>query len=264
MSVLASEGLSAKLGGRLALDCVDMRVASGEILALAGPNGAGKTTLLRTLAGLLKPSAGRATLDGALIHTLPAAKRAQRIGYLAQESQAHWPIPVRDLVMLGRLPYRGRWSVRPDAADAAAVERALGAQGLLALADRAATELSGGELRRALLARALAGAPEVILADEPTGGLDPGCQLDVMDALRRAADAGAAVVFATHDLALAGRYADRVLMLRGGRVAALGPPATTLTAAMLAQCYGVRPATGNIFAIGPLERVDDRGDMARD
>lgn len=257
--ILKAEGVSARLGGRMALRDVDLELAPGELVALVGPNGAGKTTLLGVLAGLLRPNAGRATLGGRAVAAIPAAERARQLAYLPQENAVHWPLPVREVVALGRLPFRRAGWRKPGPEDARAVEAALRANGLERLADRRVTELSGGERRRVLLARALAGEPEALLADEPTAGLDPGCRLDVMAGLRKAADAGAAIAVATHDLGLAGRHADRVLMLLGGRAIALGPPETTLTAARLAECYGVRPAASATFDLGPLERIDDGG-----
>ncbi len=247
MSKLVFESVSARLGRHLALQEVSLAVEAGSLLALVGPNGAGKTTALRTMAGLVPPASGRVLLDGQVLGETPASLRARRIAYLAQDSQAHWPITVWDLALLGRLPH----GQRVTAADRAIVERTLQAHDLMSLKDRPATALSGGELRRALLARALATEPDVLLADEPTAALDPGHGLDVMAALRRAAGDGMAVVVVTHDLGLAQRFADRLALLHEGRLRAIGPAGDVLTADNLARCYGVRGDP-----LGMLERID--------
>jgi len=258
MSLIRADALSATLGRRDALREIDLDVGPGELVALVGPNGAGKTTLLRALAGLIRPNSGGAFFDDRRIEDVSLAERARRLAYLPQENAAHWPLAVRDLVMLGRLPRRSGWLGRPTERDRAEVAKALADDGLAHLADRPATELSGGELRRALLARALAGEPEALLADEPTAGLDPGCRIDVMTRLRQVADDGRAIIAATHDLELAARYADRALLLDQGAAVAFGPPEAVFTARNLAQCYGVRAATDDGFRIGPLERINDR------
>lgn len=240
---LAARDLTVELGGRRALSGVSCAVQSGEMVGLIGPNGAGKTTLLRALAGLLAPAAGEVLLAGHPIRRMDRRRLAARLAHLAHGERPHWPMAVRELVALGRAPHRHSFA-RPAAADRAAVQRALDATGTAALADRPATALSAGETARVLLARALAGEPEWLLADEPVAGLDPYHQLDVMAQLHGLATSGRAVVTALHDLTLAARFCDRVVVLAGGGISAVGAPREILTDARLRAVYGVRAVTG--------------------
>ncbi|MBK1697875.1 ABC transporter ATP-binding protein [Rhodovibrio salinarum] len=241
--VLAAKALDVTLGGRAVLQGIDCAVKPGELVGLIGPNGAGKTTLLRTLAGLVPANAGRVTLAGQPLAEIPRRRFAARVAYQPQGERPHWPLPVRDLVMLGRAPRRRAFG-RPAAGDQAAVSQALHATGTEHLAERPATELSNGECARVLLARALAGAPEWLLADEPVGGLDPYHRLEVMARLQATARAGAGVVAVLHDLTLAARFCDRLLLLHGGCIAVQGTPTEVLTDRWLRRVYRVRALTG--------------------
>lgn len=256
--MLSANGICIDLGGRPVLRDVKVTLAAGELTALIGANGAGKTTLLNVLAGVLNPKVGEVRLGNATLQRVPAQMRGRRIAYLPQENAVHWPLPVRDVVALGRLPFAGRSLGGLGDADRQAVDAVIAAVGLTEFAGRPVTELSGGERRRALVARALVGAPEALLADEPAAGLDPARALDVIAAFRRATANGAAVLMAMHDLELAARFADRLIMLHDGRIVAEGPAAKVLTAERLAECYGVRRAASAAFELGPLERTDDR------
>ncbi len=264
---LAAEGVRVALGGRPVLDGVDARFRRGEVTAVLGPNGAGKSTLLACLAGLRRPDAGRVRLDGREVASLPARERARRMAVLPQSQEIAWAVDVETLVGLGRLPHLGPWGGRPGTADRAAVERALARTATVGLRTRLATNLSGGERGRVLIARALAGEPDWLLADEPLTGLDPGHQFDACDLLRAAAAEGGGVVVTLHDLSLAARVADRVLVLAGGRVAAAGPPAQALTAALLGRVYGVEtqvePGPAGL-AITVLGRLGEPGGEAAD
>ncbi len=237
MSGLVAQGLSVSLGGRAVLRGIDLAVAPGAVTVIVGPNGAGKTTLLTALAGLRRLDAGAVTLDGAPLARLPVKDRARRLAYLEQTPEIAWAVDVRTLAGLGRTPWLG--AAGPSAEDAAAVDAALARTGLTGFADRAVTTLSGGERARALIARALAGAPRWLLADEPLTGLDVGHQLDALDLFRRLAREGAGVVLTLHDLSAAARAADRLVVLHEGRVLADGAPDAALTPAVLAQAYGV-------------------------
>jgi len=238
MSRLEVEALTVALGHQPVVRGVSLTVAGGCLLGLIGPNGAGKSTLLRALAGLL-PAGGRMVIDGQPLARLSRPARARTIAYLAQERDVHWPVTVRQLVALGRLPRGGAWSGADPAADAAAVAAALRRTGLEALAERPVTRLSGGERARALLARALAVEAPILLADEPIAALDPEHQLQVLGLLRRHAEAGAAVVVVLHDLSAAARFCHQLVLLDQGQVVAAGAPAAVLTPETLARHYRV-------------------------
>jgi iron complex transport system ATP-binding protein len=217
---------------------VSFGVAAGELVALCGPNGAGKSTLLRLLLGLHAPSAGGVTLAGLPVASLSRREIARHAALLPQDAPADVPLSVREAVALGRLPHLGR--LQPEtAADAAAVARALAATDTTALAERPIAELSGGERHRVHLARALAQEAPLLLLDEPIAGLDVAHQLAAMDLLRATADAGRAVVVALHDLALAARRCDRMLLLADGALLADARPADVLTRETLARVFGV-------------------------
>ena len=235
---LIAHNLMVALGGRVVLDKVDARFRPGEVTAIVGPNGAGKSTLLACLAGLRRPDTGQVRLGQTAILSLPHRERARRIGFLPQTPEVAWAVDVETLVGLGRIPHSGARGLSET--DHAAVRTALVRTRMTALAKRDVTTLSGGERARALLARVLAGEPSWLLADEPLAGLDPGHQLDAVDLLRAfAAENGNGVVMTLHDLGVALRLADRVLVLQGGGLIADAAPLEALTPAVLAQAYGV-------------------------
>jgi len=233
---------TVRFGGYSALTGVDCAVRSGEMVGLIGPNGAGKTTLMRVLADLQPLQAGEARYDGRRAHELARGELARRVAFLAQGGEATWPLRVDHLVALGRLPHRRVFS-GPSAADRAAVEAALRSADVAHLRARTLGALSGGERARALLARALAVQAEMLLADEPVAALDPLHQLSAMALLRSVARGGAGVVAVLHDLTLAARFCDRLIVLAGGRVVADGPP-SALTDAVLSAAYGVDVVRG--------------------
>lgn len=223
-------------GGRAVLDGIDAGFAAGRLTAVIGPNGAGKSTLLQVAAGLLVPDSGAVTLDSVALP--PPRALARYRAYVPQNPRVDWPISVERVVALGltaHLPAFGRlpaaWTPR--------IDMALAEHDLLPLRDRPATQLSGGELARVMLARATVGAPELVIVDEPTAGLDPRHALDAGGALRALADAGRTVIVALHDLDLAHRLADHVVALDAGRVAAAGPAAAVFTPGVLGQLYGL-------------------------
>lgn len=237
-AIVATDGVSLRLGPRVVVCDVTLQVGPGEVVALVGPNGAGKSSLLKLLAGIARPTAGHVTLRGKLMSSLPLGTVATTLAYLPQARAVHWPMPVRAIVALGRLPHQAAGASTP-AADARAVESALREMDVVALGDRPVLALSGGEQARVLMARALAQEPQVLIADEPTAGLDPGHQLALMAVLRRRAASGYGAIVALHDLGLAARYADRIILLDAGRIVAAGPPAEVLTTEAIARAYGV-------------------------
>ena len=236
---LQATAVSVRLGGRAVLDDVTLALQPGEVTAVLGPNGAGKSTLLTCLAGLRRPDAGEVLLAGQPIAAIAAAARARRMSVLPQSQEIAWPVDVETLVSLGRIPHRGGLGGGLGEDDHRIVAAALDEVGMTPFAKRIATTLSGGERGRVLLARALAGEPEWLLADEPLTGLDPAHQFDACDLFRRTARGGVGVVLTLHDLALASRVADRIIVLSMGRVAADGAPGEVLTAELLADVYGV-------------------------
>ncbi|WP_254553176.1 ABC transporter ATP-binding protein [Kitasatospora sp. MMS16-BH015] len=228
-----------RYGDRAIVQGLDLELPGGAVTAIVGPNACGKSTLLRGLVRLLAPSAGQVTLDGADIHRLPARALAKRLGLLPQQPVTPEAITVEALVRLGRYPHQrmlSPWS----AADQAAVERALERTGTAELRDRQVDQLSGGQRQRAWLALALAQETELLLLDEPTTFLDLRHQLEVLDLVSELhAEAGRTVVMVLHDLGQAARYADHLVVLDGGRLAAAGPPAEVLTAELVERVFQV-------------------------
>ena len=243
MSGLVAENVVVTIEDRRLLDDVSFGVRPGEMVAVLGPNGAGKSTLLRALTGLTALTAGRVTLDDRDLKTWSPRALASARAYLPQNPTLEWPLTVARVVALGRLPLAGLWGEASAAIDDA-VDRALAELDSLGLRERIATTLSGGELARVLLARAIVAAPRLVLADEPLAGLDPRHQLDALQRLRKMADDGRAVVLALHDLDLAARFATRVVLLSEGRVLVDGPPAKTLTPERIAAAFAVTARIG--------------------
>jgi iron complex transport system ATP-binding protein len=237
-ALLTAKGLGVRLAGRGVLNDVSLALSPGHLVALVGPNGAGKTTLLRALAGLI-PSEGEIEIGGQTLASLPLRERAKRFGYLPQGHVVHWPLPARDIVALGRYPHGATDPARLSPKDTEAVLRAMQAVDVMEFSDRRVTELSGGERSRVALARALAVEAPVILADEPTASLDPRHQIDVMKNLRVTADNGVLVIVVTHDLGLAARFADHVLVLREGRLVSQGAPVKALSEQVMADVFRI-------------------------
>ena len=238
VALLTARGLGVTLSGRVVLKDVSLALSAGHLVALVGPNGAGKTTLLRSLAGLI-PSEGIIEIGGQALSSLPLRERAKRFGYLPQGHVVHWPLPARDIVALGRYPHGATDPARLSPRDTEAVLRAMQAVDVMQFSERRVTELSGGERSRVALARVLAVEAPVILADEPTASLDPRHQIDVMKNLRTTADNGVLVIVVTHDLGLAARFADHVLVLREGRLVSQGTPSVALSEQVMADVFRI-------------------------
>ncbi|MFZ5691430.1 MAG: ABC transporter ATP-binding protein [Pseudomonadota bacterium] len=236
-ALLTANDISVRLGGRTIVDGVSATLSAGEMVALVGPNGAGKTTLLKALAGLV-PAFGTVEIDGQPAAALKPRARARRLAYLPQGHSFSWPLPAGEIVALGRYPHADPFSPVSET-DRAAVAHAMDITGTRDFADRIVTTLSGGERARVALARVLATEAKIVLADEPIMSLDPRHQFVVMDVLRHAAQAGGAVMAVIHDLALAARYATRVLVLEKGRIVADARPEEALDPQRIAHVFGV-------------------------
>lgn len=226
-------GVTAGYGARVALADVDLTVPVGSLLAVIGPNGAGKSTLLKTIAGLLRPSAGTVEVLGG-----PPKAEARRIAYVPQAELVDWafPVTVGDVAMMGRVALIGIGR-SPGAADRQAVQDALETVGMLAMADRQIGQLSGGQRRRAFLARAIAAHPDLYLLDEPVTGVDVTTQEDMMAILAAESRLGRTVIATTHDLASAARHFQQVAFING-RVVAFGPADLVMDPQLLAETYG--------------------------
>ncbi|MDD2867802.1 ABC transporter ATP-binding protein [Neomegalonema sp.] len=230
--LLELRDLSLACRGRIVLSGISLRLAPGECLGLVGPNGAGKSTLIRAALGV-DAAQGFNSLT-----RLPPGPRALKAAWLPQGREVAWPMPVRDLVALGRLPHLARGTALPPG-DARIVEGVLKRLGLEGFAERSVMELSGGELARVLLARALAQETPLILADEPAAGLDPAYQMEVMGLLADLAAQGRGVLVTCHDLGLAARFCSRIAVIEAGRIVADGPPAEVLTPELLERVFRI-------------------------
>ncbi len=238
MVTIRALDLSVRLGRHPAVSGVSAALEPGQLVGIIGPNGAGKSTLIRALLGLVGADGGAVSIDDTPIANLSRKDVARRVAYLPQGQTLHWPLLVDRLVALGRMPHLGPLS-RLSPEDEAMVDAALARADVLHLKGRIATELSGGERARVLLARALAVGAPALIADEPLAALDPGHQLDVMDLLKGEARAGLLVVTVLHDLGMAARYCDRLLLMDKGRLVADGKPMEVLTEQSLAEVYGI-------------------------
>jgi len=257
---IEAQAVSMSFGQTRAVDAVDLAVERGTITAVIGPNGCGKSTLLRSMGRLLTPDAGRVLLDGRAISELRSRDVARQLGILPQSPEAPGELTVIDLVSRGRDPHR-RWFDQWSADDEQTVLAALRQAGILELADRSIDTLSGGQRQRAWIAMALAQETDVLLLDEPTTFLDVVHQIDVLELvtdLHRTR--GTTVVMVLHDLAMAARFAGRLVAMRDGRVVADGSPAEVLTPDILADVFELDcdvladPRTGAPLVV-PIGRV---------
>lgn len=233
---LRADSVSWRQGDALILDDASLDVPPGATVGLLGPNGSGKSSLLRLLAGTRRTTSGVVTLDGTPVRDWRRRDLARRVAVVDQHAETTVALNVADVVALGRIPHQGPWRAH-DAADDRAVQRAADAVGITHLLDRSWSTLSGGERQRAQLARALAQEPSELLLDEPTNHLDVSHQLELLELVRRLPLTS---VVALHDLNLAARFCDLVVVLTGGRVHAAGTPDEVLTAPLIAEVYDVR------------------------
>ena len=235
---LRAHAVTAGYGRACILRGIDLEVRTGEVLGLIGPNGAGKSTLLRALAGLIRPQEGTVTDPDTSLTSRSARDRARRVAFLPQDTSLDLDLPAREIVALGRYAHRSRWRAGP--ADAHAINDALVRTGADAYRERHVAQLSGGQRQLVLVAKLLAQEARTLLLDEPVSALDLGYQLDVLMLLAELARDGHAVVLVLHDLELAARFCDRLVLLQDGRVRADGAPAEVLTSELLGEVYRVR------------------------
>jgi iron complex transport system ATP-binding protein len=234
---LAIDNLTKEYDGVRALDGVSLRVRAGEILGLVGPNGSGKSTLIRMAAAILSKTSGSVQINGNDVFRMDPADLARMVGYVPQLFTYTRYMTVFEMVLLGRRPHI-RWSVTDD--ELARVQHALDTLEIAGLAGKYLDELSGGERQKVFIARAIAQEPALLLLDEPTAAQDIRHQIEVMEIMRDLArKRNAAMVMAVHDLNLAYRYADTVLVLRNGKIAGYGPPRDILTPERIGEVYGV-------------------------
>lgn len=254
--ILSAQGLSADLAKRPVLDGIDFLAPARTITAIIGPNGAGKSTLLRALAGLVPVRKGRILLDNLPLSHWNRTELARVLAFVPQERVVHWALDVRSIVALGRLPHQSHGATECEA-DSKAIAQALADMDVAALANRPVTDISGGELARVLIARALAQEPQVLIADEPAAGLDPAHQLALFRCFTRIAQSGRAVIVALHDLSLAARFCHNILLLRQGRVIAVGTPESVLETRHLREAYGIEARLHVIDGIPVVQVAHD-------
>lgn len=261
----SAQGLVVKYprSARAALDRVSLEVPDGSLYAVLGPNGSGKSTLLKAILGVLPGSAGTARVDGRDVSAWSRRELARAVGVVPQAETIAFPLTVRELVAMGRYPWLGPLAAE-GSNDRAAIARALEHCDVSDLADRDVTTLSGGELQRVRIARALAQEPRALVLDEPTASLDIPHEMAILELLRSSADQGMTVLLVTHGLDLAARFADRMLLLADGRVSAEGPPGDVMRSSVLEAIYrwplavAPDPATGTP-RVTPLRRPPPPG-----
>jgi iron complex transport system ATP-binding protein len=232
---IRAEHLGVTLGARLVINDVTLGLNAGELTAIIGPNGAGKSTMMRAMAGLLPASSGRVLIGDKPLTQWDRTALARQIGFLPQQRVVHWPLSVERTVRLGRGPHDD--AERANGRDA--INQAMADMDVAHLRNRPVTMLSGGELARVLLARVLAQETAILFADEPTAGLDPAHQLSLLESFAKLARSGRTVAVAMHDLSLAARYCQRIILLFDGAILADGPPRAVIAPGHLKTAFGI-------------------------
>lgn len=254
VELMSCHQLSWQIGERALLNDIDLTFHAGELVAIIGPNGAGKSSLLRALMGLQQGVTGQVELNGQVLASVAMSERAKQVAYMAQQSSVVWPLTVKHTVALGRLPHQG-FRRRLSDEDRTVIDHAMQQADVAHLSERTIDTLSGGELSRVMIARLFAGQAPLILADEPIAALDPYHQLHVMELLQAHCRREGAALVVMHDLAMAARFCDRVVVMQKGRVVVNGHPREVLSDDLLARVYGVqvKRCEGEII---PLARID--------
>ena len=235
---LGTQSITLKHDDHVIIDGLDVTFPAGKVTAIVGPNGCGKSTLLNGLSRVHLPSSGHILLNGKDIHSMPAKQVAKKLALLPQETSAPDGITVRELIRFGRHPHQSlfkQWGMD----DRTAIEFALQAANLESLGDRLLDTLSGGQRQRAWIAMSIAQETPLLLLDEPTSALDLGHQIEVFDLIRELAAAGKTIIMVVHDLAMAARYADHLIAMKGGEIVAQGSPKQVITPEILESLYGV-------------------------
>jgi len=258
VSALELDGIRVRRGERDLLAELSLALREGEVLGIVGPNGAGKTTLLRVASGVLAPDAGSVSLFGTPLRELSARSRARLVAVVPQDVELQFGFRISELVLMGRAPHLSGLGFE-SAGDARLVRAALARLGIESLADRSGLSVSGGERQLAFVARALVQEPRVLLLDEPTSHLDLRHRVTVQDCVREFSAQGGSAMVVSHDLGLAARSCDRLALLAGGRLLALGPPAEVVRAPLLERAYGipvevVSAPDGTPLAVAPRPR----------
>lgn len=243
MSALCFENLTAGYGKTPVITDLEGEAQSGKFIALLGPNGCGKSTLLKSLAGILPVRSGEIAHGSANVRSLSNALRARTIAYLSQQRDIIWPLSVREIIALGRAPYGGPLG-KISAQGRVKIDDVITRLDLSEFSNRSILELSGGEVARVLLARALVVDAPVLLADEPFASLDPAAQIQMTKTLKSEATTGKTVICAMHDLALAQHYADEIWLMKDSTFIAKGTPSEVLTNDNLVKVFGIHPPEG--------------------
>lgn len=258
MTALSVRDLSVDLGGQPVVRNISLDFTSGGVVGLIGPNGAGKSTFLKAMLGLV-PSRGLVTYDGTPLTAIHRHTLAQSVSYLPQDREIAWPLSVEHVVALGRVPHVSSMS-KLSATDEAEVERAITLTDIGHLRGRTVSTLSGGERARVLMARVLAQATPILIADEPVAALDPGHQIALLETLNALSMDGRTIVVSLHEISLAARWCKRLVLLDHGRVIADGTPDEVLTQEHFAKVYGVRihrMETEDGLLVQPIARLRD-------
>lgn len=239
MNRLALHQAGVEIEKRWLMQDASLMLQPGQLTVLMGPNGAGKTTVLRLLGGLWQPTVGKVTLNGRELSRFQHREVAQQIAFVPQSTHINFPFTTKEIVKMGRHPYIGRWQ-RETVQDERCVEEAMKRTDVIHLAHRLVTQLSGGERQRVVIARSLATQANIILLDEPTANLDIAHALGLLQLLKELTQEGKTVALSTHDMSLAKRYADQVVLVHQGRIFASGTSATVLTEENIWKVFGVK------------------------